>query len=354
MFCRNCGNKNDDSAVFCTECGTRVNPEPHEKRVPKVEIKVKEGRNTTYEGELHKCPSCGEVLKSFETFCPSCNYEIRGRIATNAIQVFYEKISSETNEKTRIELIKMFPIPNNREDIIEFMLLASSNFDARYYATNKATDSVSGAWLSKIDQCYQKGKIMFAEAGDLIAIESIYNEVHNKTKNEKKTKVLMTFVGIALIVVSLILMISIGESDSALSYIFMASLMIGIVVLVKGLKKNKTNAQQEEERIAKQSKKGYNINQYYETNHQTEAGQQIASKPLKHSVFASSGRVVNKNIYLFLAITLGWAGAHRRYSGQRSSALLYMFTFGLLGIGWIIDISKGLSQKPDTRGNIIV
>lgn len=354
MFCRRCGNKNDDNAVFCTECGTRINPEPLENSVPKVEVEIKEGKITTNEGVRHKCPSCGELLKSFETVCPACNHEIRGRTATNAIQLFFEKISLETNEKIRIELIKLFPVPNNREDIIEFMLLASSNFDARYYATNKATDSISGAWLSKIDQCYKKGKIMFSEAGDISAIESIYNEVHNKTENEKKTKVLMTFVGIVLIVGSLILMVYIGESNSALSYIFMASLVIGIVILVKGLRKNKTNTQLEEEKTAKLNNKGYGNNQYYETNNQTQAGQQNSSKPLKYSVFNSSGRVVNKNIYLFLAITLGWAGAHRYYAGQRSSGLLYTFTLGLFGFGWIIDISKGLLQKPDTRGNIIV
>ena len=39
-------------------------------------------------------------------------------------------------------------IPNTKEDIFEFMLLASSNFDAFYYATHLHVEDISDAWLS--------------------------------------------------------------------------------------------------------------------------------------------------------------------------------------------------------------
>lgn len=48
----------------------------------------------------------------------------------------------------------------------------------------------------------------------------------------------------------------------------------------------------------------------------------------------------NKNpfIELVLCVLLGYVGVHRFYAGKVKSALLYLFTGGLVGIGWIVDI----------------
>lgn len=341
MYCTNCGKRLTDGAKFCDGCGTKIQPE--------IVLEESNNKKTTVEGSIHKCPSCGEIISHDTLTCPSCNHEIRGRSVSSSIQSFFQKINLEGDEKVKIELVKTFPIPNNREDIIEFMLLASSNFDARYYATNKATDSLAGAWLSKIDLCYKKGKLMFTSQADLNTIEAIYNEVHANTKSVEKSKQKITIIGISLTVLSLVLIVAFGQSVPVLGYVFIAMLVIGIVLIVRGLRKNKSNAEIEQEALLKHNSKMAKNNPYYQENMQQDNG-----KPFKHNVFTSSGRVVNKNIYLFLAITLGWAGAHRRYSGQRSSALLYMFTLGLLGVGWFIDIFKAIGQKPDTRGNIVV
>jgi len=32
--------------------------------------------------EIYKCPSCGEILKSYTANCPACGFELRGRIET--------------------------------------------------------------------------------------------------------------------------------------------------------------------------------------------------------------------------------------------------------------------------------
>lgn len=46
----------------------------------------------------------------------------------------------------------------------------------------------------------------------------------------------------------------------------------------------------------------------------------------------------NQMVALLLCIFLGVLGAHRFYVGKIGTGLLYLFTGGLLGIGWIIDI----------------
>ena len=47
------------------------------------------------------------------------------------------------------------------------MLLASSNFDASYYATHLHEEDISDAWLSKVEQCYEKAKLTFTNQNDL-------------------------------------------------------------------------------------------------------------------------------------------------------------------------------------------
>ena len=46
----------------------------------------------------------------------------------------------------------------------------------------------------------------------------------------------------------------------------------------------------------------------------------------------------NRIVALMLCIFLGYFGAHQFYVGKRSTGWLYVFTIGLFGIGWILDI----------------
>jgi TM2 domain-containing membrane protein YozV len=47
----------------------------------------------------------------------------------------------------------------------------------------------------------------------------------------------------------------------------------------------------------------------------------------------------------------GFLGAHRFYFGRPVSGTIYLFTFGLLGIGWLIDLFliPGLERSADRR-----
>lgn len=58
------------------------------------------------------------------------------------------------------------------------------------------------------------------------------------------------------------------------------------------------------------------------------------------------GRPKNKWVALLLCIFLGYIGAHKFYEGKTGMGLLYLFTVGLCGIGWIIDIIA-LIFKPN-------
>lgn len=50
------------------------------------------------------------------------------------------------------------------------------------------------------------------------------------------------------------------------------------------------------------------------------------------------GQPRNKWVALILCVFLGVFGAHKFYEGRVGMGLLYLFTLGLFGIGWVIDI----------------
>ncbi len=60
----------------------------------------------------------------------------------------------------------------------------------------------------------------------------------------------------------------------------------------------------------------------------------------------SGGKAKNKWVAFWLCLCLGYVGAHKFYEGNTGTGVLYLCTFGLFGIGWIIDTIKYLF-KPN-------
>ena len=59
-------------------------------------------------------------------------------------------------------------------------------------------------------------------------------------------------------------------------------------------------------------------------------------------------------ITLLLCIFVGGAGIHRFYAGKIGTGILYLFTGGLFGIGWLIDLVKIATGKfTDKNGNVV-
>ena len=87
--------------------------------------------------------------------CVFCNYEIRERNVSETLQKFCIELSESQNESEKASYIRNYPIPNSKEDILEFMILASSNINGESNIT------VFEAWSAKLEQAYQKAKMVF-------------------------------------------------------------------------------------------------------------------------------------------------------------------------------------------------
>lgn len=169
-FCVNCGQEIKEGTNFCTNCGTAV--VPHHKPESNE-------RKTFYDGEIRKCPNCGEIIDSFVVNCPSCGYELRGSAATSSVQRLYWELNRAVTAEQKAMMIRNYPIPNSKEDIIEFMILASSNIGG------EPDDGVFEAWIAKFEQAYQKAQISLQNDPAFTQIEEIYERTEKTIALEK-------------------------------------------------------------------------------------------------------------------------------------------------------------------------
>ena len=235
-FCSNCGNKVVEGSKFCNNCGSAVNLDENEKY---------DKRKTTYDGEIHKCPNCGEILDAFVTVCPTCGYELRGAIVTSVVNELAQKLERTESVEQKIDLIRNFYVPNTKEDIYEFFILATSNMSTGGYDVE--------AWYAKLEQAYQKAKLSFGNAPEFQYLNQMYSKAkkHQKaqsfTKNIKKSKVLQCLLlgalGAILTIIGFFGGSLSGDPDSPFYMIAMIGLFpiigAGIYAMAGGQKDNK-------------------------------------------------------------------------------------------------------------------
>jgi len=161
------------------------------------------------EGDLKKCPSCGAPVPSFNTKCSDCGHEFRNTEASASVNQLFKQIQeiesverSKPVEKekslnslfvgnyfadiekekriaTRIaNSISTFPVPNTKEDILEFLSLAlpQANIKVRkalFQTVNEdiPKETMKKAWKSKCEQIIMKAR--FSMKDDKKTLEEI-------------------------------------------------------------------------------------------------------------------------------------------------------------------------------------
>ncbi len=240
-FCHNCGAKLNENAKFCHVCGTSCNYEQNNDI---------NHRKTVYDGVIHKCPNCGEVLQSMTAICPSCGYEINSAKLSPALKEFIDKINACDEaiantpkqeipkrswkswkkstkilwvllnlltsgiplvaylvyplirpllrsssvpqlskwEERKVSLIENFAFPNDRESVLEALLFTKAK--VAFLASEKSTEMNiywTRLWYTKAVQLNQKANILLKN--DPIA-ESAFDEIStNKKRVDQKVRV---------------------------------------------------------------------------------------------------------------------------------------------------------------------
>lgn len=52
---------------------------------------------------------------------------------------------------------------------------------------------------------------------------------------------------------------------------------------------------------------------------------------------------------LIMAIFLGWAGGYQFYKNRTGMGILYLFTCGLCGVGWVLDIISAVKEYKNPK-----
>lgn len=81
--------------------------------------------------------------------------------------------------------------------------------------------------------------------------------------------------------------------------------------------------------------------------HKTTFGFNDVVKNVASPVSRNNKKNTNKWVDFFLCLFLGYFGVHKFYEGKIGIGIIYLFTLGLFGIGWVIDIFAILFQKQN-------
>jgi hypothetical protein len=152
-------------AAVCSECGHEFSSVQANSTVQVFFNKLMEIEQRTQEKKSGPVDPKMAVLKGVAKFYGA------SALVTNA------------DDKMRMEFISGFPIPNSKEDILEFVLLASSRISSSVSGLMSGLGGLvekkkeNELWRTKCEQAYTKAKISFGSDKDAITqIESILKE----------------------------------------------------------------------------------------------------------------------------------------------------------------------------------
>lgn len=273
-FCSNCGQKLMEGVKFCNNCGAPTGDrQPQKEKIvtpPPIQTAAAEqstsinndkpitNRQTVYDGEIHKCPHCGEVLEAFMAKCPSCGFELNSKKVSSTLQKFIDEINEcekivaespsagktgwaswskskrfwwvilnlffvciplviylalplvtlkstpklSSEEKRLASLIENFPFPNDRESILSALVFAKDKIDfISKESINRKTAYWMRLWCAKAEQLKQKADMLFPN--DTIVKDS-YNEILADENRVNKTIKIKAIVGLVILVIAVV------------------------------------------------------------------------------------------------------------------------------------------------------
>lgn len=197
-FCTNCGKQLNDDAKFCDTCGAPVSG-TQTPPIPGTNENVGDDtkRNEVFVGVKRKCPVCGAEVSAFALTCPN-GHELSGISVSKTSKDFQEGLIKYEGKEER-DFVASFPIPNEREELGNFMLMVASIL--KQDMQNGADQMRVSSFSSKFDEIKSKVYMMLKAddpiVGETKKWDSALNELYENYKkiieertrlNERKVK----------------------------------------------------------------------------------------------------------------------------------------------------------------------
>ena len=206
-FCSSCGSAINPGTKFCPVCGNPVDGTAGSP-APQMAPGNPTARQQQFAGMILKCPNCGAQISQTTAICPECGFHITGQAAVSSVQNFANQLMALESKRKgvslgqvfgvaanpidtqKLALIQSFPIPNTVDDIQEFIMLAIANIDTKlskhsimgFFSNNTNTvdgdiaKKISDAWVSKMQQAYQKALAAFPDDSAFQRIKKMYTD----------------------------------------------------------------------------------------------------------------------------------------------------------------------------------
>ena len=147
-------------------------------------------------GDIKKCPACGTIIQAFTAICSDCGHTFSNVNAVSSVTKLYEQLqqaeaeernrkveaagwidkfqaSAATNDhqieervkKRKASVVSGFPVPNTKEDILEFLSMAvpEAGKKPNFLMMQTAAGALYKAWHSKAEQVVMKARFSLKE-----------------------------------------------------------------------------------------------------------------------------------------------------------------------------------------------
>ena len=162
-------------------------------------------QKTDKHGDVNKCPACNAIVQSYSAICSDCGHSFSNISAVSSVSKLHEQlIAVESEERERdskeknqpnqsynifnpmasinamknlrvdieeiiltrkASIIQSFPIPNSKEDILEFLTMAVPECKNKpsFIMMNTGKGKIYKAWYTKAEQIVMKAKFSLKE-----------------------------------------------------------------------------------------------------------------------------------------------------------------------------------------------
>ncbi len=225
-FCTKCGTSVTEESKFCPNCGKPIAYAFSKQETIRSSSKPK------------KCPYCGGPVTSFYIHCRYCGHKLSDAVANETVKEFSDAMREDikrsfigTNKQNKssllssgiemynhlygslssgdlkkIDTIITFPIPNDREEIYEFLIMAVSNINPSAFSLTYKTmydynldKKRCTAWISKYQQASQKAALLYGDSDPALKrADKLFEDKMSQIKKNKKIAFMIPFLAITL------------------------------------------------------------------------------------------------------------------------------------------------------------